>query len=158
MSFPDLGPDANAVDRGLIADQRYDTLNFMQSAGSFTWEAAVPNGLYTVRIVAGDACCIDSLYRINVEDIVAIDNQPTNNQRWFESKGVVEVKDGRLTVSNAVGARNNKINFIEIYPGDLITRAQPTATPTTTTPTKTPTPKPTVTSGAASTGAAQTTP
>ena len=34
-------------------DQRYDTLVHMQLYGTFTWEIAVPNGTYTVRVVAG---------------------------------------------------------------------------------------------------------
>ena len=31
------------------------------------WEIAVPNGIYTVRIVAGDAGDFDSVYRIAAE-------------------------------------------------------------------------------------------
>src|SRR3954454_2310926 len=36
------------------SDQRYDTLVHTQMFGTRTWEVAVPNGTYSVRIVAGD--------------------------------------------------------------------------------------------------------
>jgi hypothetical protein len=39
----------------------------MQMAGDWKWEIAVPNGMYTVRIVAGDPTATNSNYRINVQ-------------------------------------------------------------------------------------------
>jgi hypothetical protein len=96
-------------------DQRYDTLNHMQKNGSDArWELAVPNGRYTVRIVVGDPNHWDSVYKTNVENVLAINATPTSNQRWFENTVTVGVFDGRLTISNANGAKNNKICFIEI--------------------------------------------
>jgi RHS repeat-associated protein len=129
----------------------------MQRNGTFTWEVAVPNGVYTVRLVAGDPSYYDSVYRIDVEGVRAVDGTPTSTTRWLEGTVVVTVSDGRLTVSNAAGASNNKLSFIEIDAGGSPT-ATPTATATrtptatwTATPTRTPThtttPTATATSG-----------
>jgi hypothetical protein len=107
--------DRNAAE---APDQRYDTLIHLQRPdvcnGACTWEIALPNGLYAVRLVAGDARYTDSLYRLTVEGVLAIDGTPSDNQRWFEGTVTVTVTDGRLTVSGAEGAVNNKLNFIEI--------------------------------------------
>jgi hypothetical protein len=99
-------------------DERYDTLNHLQkpSNPNAFWEIAVPNGTYTVRVVAGDPGFFDSVFRINVEGVLAIDGTPTTSQRWFDNTVTVTVSDGRLTVSSAAGASNNKISFIDISP------------------------------------------
>lgn len=99
------------------ADQRYDTLNHMQkSGGARSWEIAVPNGTYTVFVVAGDAGHFDSVYRINVEGVLTVSGTPTTSTRWITGTTTVTVSDGRLTVSNGTGASNNKICFIDITP------------------------------------------
>ena len=101
-------------------DARYDTLNHMQkpSNPNASWQIAVPNGTYQVRVVCGDPVNIDSVFKINVEGILVLDGVPMAtpvSAHWIDSgfKTVV-VTDGFLTVTNASGARNNKINFIEI--------------------------------------------
>ncbi len=100
------------------ADERYDTLNIMQQGASeFTWELAVPDGTYSVRLVAGDAWYFSGDYRINVEDVLIISAQPSGGKRWREGTATVTVTDGRLTVSNAPGAGDNRICFIDVYPG-----------------------------------------
>jgi hypothetical protein len=99
-------------------DQRYDTLAHMQKGGtSFNWEIAVPNGTYTVRVVAGDSDFIDSVFKINVEGVRVVTGTPSSAVHWFEGTQTVTVSDGRLTVKNGPGAVNNKICFIEIAPG-----------------------------------------
>jgi hypothetical protein len=97
-------------------DQRYDTLQHMQKAenANARWELAVPNGTYSVRIVAGDASHYDSRFRINAESVLALDATPTSAARWVDRTVSVAVSDGRLTVSNASNASNNKICFIEV--------------------------------------------
>jgi glucose/arabinose dehydrogenase len=97
-------------------DQRYDTLNHMQRNGTFSWSLSLPNGSYSVRVVAGDADSTDSYYRINVESTLTINQRPTSSSRWVDRTVTVSVSDGRLNVSNASSASNNKINFIEITP------------------------------------------
>jgi len=97
-------------------DQRYDTLQHMQKPenANARWELAVPNGTYSVRIVAGDASHFDSRFRINAEGVLAIDATPTSAARWVDRTVSVTVSDGRLTVTNAANASNNKLCFIEV--------------------------------------------
>jgi glucose/arabinose dehydrogenase len=98
----------------LSPDQRYDTLNFMQKGGALIWEMQVPNGQYQVRVVTGDATAWDSIYKVNVEGVLAVNATPTSASRWAEGTVAVTVTDGRLTVSNASGAVNNRICFLDI--------------------------------------------
>lgn len=109
---------ANTRDRNAAAsaDQAYDTLNHTQKGGSRSWEIAVPNGRYSVRLVAGDAGFIDSTFSFNLEGVAALRGKPTWSQRWIEATTAVEVRDGRLSLTNGSGAINNKISFLEITP------------------------------------------
>ncbi|HMO24808.1 MAG TPA: hypothetical protein PKB10_00930, partial [Tepidisphaeraceae bacterium] len=107
---------ANTRDRNTLADQRYDTFNHMQKGGDFTWEYALPNGTYTVRVVAGESDFFDSTFRINVEGTLAVSGSATSGNRFVEGTVTVTVSDGRLTISNGAGAINNKIAFVEIIP------------------------------------------
>lgn len=108
---------ANTRDRNApnSPDQRYDTLIHLQKdGGNFSWELAVPNGVYHVRLVAGDPSFFDSVYKINVEGVLAVDATPNAGALWFERTVDVTVNDGRLTISNAPGSVNNKVCFVEI--------------------------------------------
>ncbi len=109
---------ANVFDRNAAnsADQRYDTLATMQVGGTFTWEIAVPNGRYSVHVVAGDANFFNSTYKINVEGVLTVNAAPKTNQRWKEGTSTVTISDGRITISNASGASNNKVCFVDITP------------------------------------------
>ena len=95
-------------------DQRYDTLTHTQLYGVRKWELAVPNGEYSVRIVAGDPNARDSVYAWNAEGVFVVGGTPTSQVRWYDGTATVTVADGRLTVSNAPGSINNKIAFIEL--------------------------------------------
>jgi glucose/arabinose dehydrogenase len=97
-------------------DQRYDTLTHLQKPANpnAVWEILVPNGTYTVRVVAGDPAFTDSVYRLNVEGVATVSGTPTSSTHWFEGTSTVTVTDGRLTVTNGSGASNNKICFLEI--------------------------------------------
>ncbi|MCU7728323.1 hypothetical protein ODJ79_31810 [Actinoplanes sp. KI2] len=111
---------ANARDRNAAGspDQRYDTLTHMQKAGgATTWELAVPNGTYTVHVVAGDPINTDSTYRIAVEGTVTAAGTPTTTNHWVEGTSRVTVADGRLTITNASGAANNKIDYVDVIAG-----------------------------------------
>lgn len=104
-----------ARNSSLSPDQRYDTLNQMQVPGAgTTWEIAVPNGKYQVHIVTGDSQFIDSVYKINAEGVLAVNGTPTKSNHWVQGTVTVTVSDGRLTVSNAAGSVNNKIDFIDV--------------------------------------------
>jgi hypothetical protein len=99
-------------------DQRYDTLAYMQRPGNpdASWEIAVPNGTYTVRIVAGDPSFVGSTFAISAEGVVVTSGVTNSGAPWLDGSKSVTVADGRLTVRNAPGATSNKICFIEITP------------------------------------------
>lgn len=126
-------------------DQRYDTLIHMQKAENpfAVWEIAVPPGTYDVYVVAGDPDFYDGYFRVAAEGVLVVDGQPTERRRFVDGVVSVTVTDGRLTITNAAGAENNKLAFVEIYSqtgGPL-----PTVTPTpvvTPSPTMTPSPTP----------------
>jgi hypothetical protein len=113
----DVDNTANARNRGNAEspDFRYDSLNHMQKNGANrVWEIGLPNGTYMVRLVAGDPSNTDSVYRMNLEGRPALSGTPSGDTRFFRQTTVVQVKDGRLTLTNAPGAVNNRINFMEI--------------------------------------------
>ncbi len=117
LSYGWNATNSNAIDRNsaLSADQRYDTLNLMQKGGkTFRWEIAVPNGVYDVHVVAGDASQTSGSYRVNAETVLVVNGAPSAANRWIEGTASVTVTDGRLTLTNASGASNNRINFIDI--------------------------------------------
>jgi len=155
---------ANTRDRNSAnsPDQRYDTLIHTQVGGTFTWEIALPNGTYTVHLVAGDPSWYNSVYKINAEDVLVVNGTPSSSVLWIEGTAQVTVADGKLTVSNATGSSNNKIDFIEITSGSgptPTTTATNTATATpTNTATNTATATNTLTATATSTPAATNTP
>jgi hypothetical protein len=105
-----------AVDRNssLSPDQRYDTFNTMQTGGTYRWEIALPSGRYRVHVVAGDAGATNSVYKINAESVLAVNGTPTSSNRWIEGTVNVDVTDGRLTLTSASGASNNKLCFVDI--------------------------------------------
>jgi hypothetical protein len=101
-------------------DFRYDTYNHMQKdGGDRKWELEVPNGMYEVRLVAGDPSATDSDYRMSLEGQPVLSGTPTGDVRWFRRTFNVEVKDGRLSLGNAAGAMNNKIAFLDVRLADV---------------------------------------
>src|SRR4051794_19164070 len=59
-------------------DQRYDTLIHTQMFGTRTWEAAVPNGEYSVHIVAGDPSFFGSVIKFNAEGTPVVSGNQTS--------------------------------------------------------------------------------
>jgi hypothetical protein len=97
-------------------DQRYDTLTHLQKPGGGTvWGLSVPNGTYSVHAVAGDPSAADSDFRVNIEGVLAVSGTPTNGDRWIEATVRVTVADGVLTITNAPGASNNKLSYLDIF-------------------------------------------
>ncbi len=105
--------DRNA---GNSPDQRYDTFAQMQhySSPNAAWEIAVPSGSYRVRVVVGDPVSTNGAYKVAVEGSLTVNGTPTPAARWVEGTATVTVTDGRLTISSASGASNNKLCFVEI--------------------------------------------
>ena len=79
-----------------------------------TWELAVANGEYQVHLVAGDSSYTDSVYKFNVENTLVVNGTPMSSKHFIEGTAIVNVTDGRLTISNASGASNNKLTYVDI--------------------------------------------
>ena len=120
---------ANMRDRSYDVDIYLQRFAHMQKGGTYTWEIAVPNGVYDVSMSAGDAFYTNSIYKINVEGVRVIDYTPTTARQWGYGSKIISVTDGKLTVTNAPGAVNNKINYIRINQRfDALINFQPGAT------------------------------
>lgn len=103
------------IDRKTAAAVRLDTFALLgDSKSAKTWEVEVPNGLYNVRVTSGDATLTNSRYGIDVEGKTLLDRTPTKATRWRTGEGLVWVGDGRLTVTSAADAYNNKLTNINI--------------------------------------------
>lgn len=94
-----------------------------------TWSIAVPNGTYTVRIVAGDPKHIDSHYQIYAEKIRVVDGEPTAANPYVESTKSITVTDGKLTLVGVSGG-NNKLALVEITSEDVTPPPPPVELPT----------------------------
>jgi hypothetical protein len=105
-------------------DLRYDTFAQMQGGGSHSWEIAVPNGPYSVLLIAGDPAYTGGTYRINAENGLLLSGVPSASNRWVEAVGTVVVTDGRLTFSNGTGALSNRLATVEISALEPATIAQ----------------------------------
>jgi hypothetical protein len=96
-------------------DPRHDTFNHLQRAGDFVWEAAVPNGLYRVRLLAGDVAATDSTFQFDVEGVLTAAQAPALPAAfWREFTVEAQVNDGRLTIRSGPQAANNKLCFIDV--------------------------------------------
>ncbi|GAA2595281.1 hypothetical protein GCM10010435_87880 [Winogradskya consettensis] len=99
------------------ADIRLATLMHLQLPANTpgSWEAAVPNGAYTVTAAVGDAgTAVDSNHWLSVEDQNAVAAfVPTAGTRHATATRTVTVTDGRLTLS-AAGGVNTKLNYVDI--------------------------------------------
>lgn len=111
------GSNFNAKDRNSSKspDQRYDTFNLLKPSGAGSiWELAVPNGWYTVTVVAGDPTAFDSVDKVNVEGVLTVNGTPTSANHWVSGTKTVNVTDGRLTLKPATGAKNVKLDFVRV--------------------------------------------
>jgi len=97
-------------------DIRYDTFNHLQKqTPSAVWEITIPNGLYTVRMVAGDPSNTDSVFQFDAEGYVSKTFTPTTAAHWGDFTNTVRVADGRLTITTGPLGANNKLDFVDIY-------------------------------------------
>lgn len=118
-------------DRGVVADQRLDTLiHFHQNQ---FWEFQLANGTYEVTVAVGDPANNDGLHTINVENVNFLNAVPDTNSPRVETR-VVTVSDGRLTVDQGAAAEKaTRIDYIQIVGVPSAPNNAP-ATPTITEP------------------------
>jgi uncharacterized repeat protein (TIGR01451 family) len=121
--------DARQRNNASSPDLRYDTfihlmkgLTTTNPALSATWEMEIPNGFYSIHIVAGDPDNGDPAtdrFQFNVEGALTSAYSPALTpfiNRFGEFNIGVGVSDGRLTIGSGPLALNNKIAFVDIYP------------------------------------------
>ncbi|MGH2699564.1 MAG: M15 family metallopeptidase [Actinomycetota bacterium] len=99
-------------DRGLLLDQRKDTLIRFIDGGS--WEIAVPNGDHKVRVAVGDPRYA-TVNTINVEGINFFKSLSLGvNQSNFLAR-TVSVRDGRLTIDSGKSKGGmTRINYVDV--------------------------------------------
>ncbi len=114
-----LDMTAQTRDRAGSIDQKLRTLLLMQPTaaqspnGPGAWEYIVPNGTYVVTVGAGDPGFTDSVNKVQVEGVTALNFTPAGTDLYRTGAVTVAVNDGRLTV-DAIGGTNTKIQFIDI--------------------------------------------
>lgn len=107
---------ARAVDRNINSDQRYDTFVYITASETKTWEINVPNGYYIVRVSIGDAGYVQR-HMLSVEGVQYWNNQVTAANDFSIKSELVQVVDGKLTLTNnGLGTGNTCINYVEITP------------------------------------------
>jgi hypothetical protein len=104
------------IQSGNVPDQRYASHIVMDLVSAPFWEMAVTNGIYRVHLAAGSPQNLDGVYRINAENILTSHGAPAIANPWIEGDAIVEVTDGRLTISPGEGSFNNRLCFVEITP------------------------------------------
>ncbi len=109
----DLSAEMRDRDSALSFDERYDTIAKMP--GGSTWSIKVPNGWYQVNIYGGDPRnWQNSRYVMDVEDRLAVNAKPLEDQRFVEGVIRTQVNDGKLTISADAEGQNNAIGFVHI--------------------------------------------
>ena len=96
-------------------NQAYDTFNTLRdSSGAVrSWQIAVPNGRYAVRIVSGDPSTAMSPV-IKAEGVTVISGVTTKSSPWLDATQTVTVADGKLTLTNGSTSSKSAICFVQI--------------------------------------------
>lgn len=116
----DVDNTANGRERGVAADKRFDTFVQMQPLSektSHSWSIALPKGTYKVTVGVGDPSYNDSHYVIDAGGVELINYYPCQS-KYGVATGIVQVTDGRLTLSPSGTGSNTKICFVHISPTD----------------------------------------
>ncbi|MDZ4402139.1 PA14 domain-containing protein [Prosthecobacter sp.] len=115
----DVDNTAFARDRNNAAspDQRYDTLNHMKHTDApapRSWQIELPNGTYSVHLVAGDPTTTDSNHVVTAEGNVILTGTPSTTSRYIEATSTVTISDGTLSLAQGAGGTNTKLCYIDI--------------------------------------------
>jgi hypothetical protein len=99
-------------------DELHDSLIHLQKPANpnASWQIAVPNGTYQVHILTGDPTATDSVYSLNANGVNVVTATPNSLNLWADGTQTITVTNGLITVTNGAGARNNKIDAIDILP------------------------------------------
>jgi fibronectin type 3 domain-containing protein len=108
---------ANGRDRlaANAPDELHDSLIHLdKQTPSAQWTIALPNGLYSVHILAGDPSNFNSVYNIGANGIRVVSGTPTATHLWFAGSAQIMVSNGTMVVTDAAGGVNAKIDSIDI--------------------------------------------
>ncbi|HEX8911196.1 MAG TPA: hypothetical protein VF796_02470 [Humisphaera sp.] len=109
----DVSKRAKSRPNAAATDARYETFIAPNRAA---WNLAVPNGTYTVHVVAGDGKK-GTRARVDVEGVRALDAKASKGVRYLDGYVTVDVADGNLTISPGDRYKGNRLNFVEVHPG-----------------------------------------
>jgi hypothetical protein len=70
----------------LSPDQRYDTFIATGTSSSTRWDLALPNGIYNVFVVVGDAGASSGTYKVGVEGVVVVNGTVNTSNRWVSGR------------------------------------------------------------------------
>jgi PKD domain len=94
-------------------DQFYDTVGEIRPEA--IWEMDIPNNVYKIRVVVGDAQWPNSIQNVQVENSIIINNEVLNNTtRWIDRTETVDIIDGKLSLTFNGSSPIARICFIEI--------------------------------------------
>lgn len=106
------GHESATIDNLASRVQRNDT--FIRMATGSKWEVAVPNGDYSVYVVSGDVTHPNERIALRVEGAVAVAGFTRKLKPFLEGAVNVTVADGKLTLTSAGIAGQDKINYLAI--------------------------------------------
>jgi hypothetical protein len=113
----------------LSPDQRYDTTEYADYTGNYTWQIALANGTYRVHLVAGDATKTNVTYTVKANGLTFLSGTVASGSThpWIEATGNVTVSNGLFLLTGASG-NANELAYIDIWPsGDVSSApAEPT--------------------------------
>ncbi|MDB5324681.1 MAG: hypothetical protein JWM57_250, partial [Phycisphaerales bacterium] len=105
-----------ASDRDQVDPSLTDSaINTYGENGAVSWEVAVPNGTYYVKLVAGSPDVSFGRYEYGIENkSTFLDGSATSAAKWITATDTVTVYDGRLTISNVGDPDNHFLAYVEI--------------------------------------------
>ena len=116
------GENRGASNRSSDFDKIFRSYNMLDLIGKnvpHDWELDVPNGTYLVEVAAGDPVFYDSEHVLRAEGVTLVNRFVPNALNYYQiGSGVVEVRDGKLTIDD-LGARangNSKILYLSVSP------------------------------------------
>ena len=97
----------------LSPDQAYDTNIHVYPDAK--WEVVLPNGSYNVTVCVGDPTYPDSINSVQAENIAIINNEVLSSTNlWIERNTVIQVADGRLTLTFTGSSAYAKLCWIKV--------------------------------------------
>lgn len=100
-------------DLDISPDQAYDTVMVMPTADGI-WELAVTNGDYSVTICMGDPKYPAGVVNSQTEGISVTTGRLSTETPWIEHTSIVNVSDGKLTVTFTGGGSRRRLNWINV--------------------------------------------